>query len=116
MIWFGVVFLIELLGMTLLFVSCFLEMFIRRRYNDSFEILGTVAYKDLEGGFFAIDGDDGSKYDPISLPESFRKEGLEVTVTARLRKHAMSIHLYGPIIKVVNIAGQGKQKGPGCNV
>ena len=87
-----------------------------RRYTDTFDILGTVVYKNSEGGFFAIDGDDGSKYDPISLPESFRKEGLEVTVTARLRKHAMSIHLYGPIIEVVKIAGQGKQKGPGCNV
>lgn len=87
-----------------------------RRYTDTFDILGTVVYKNSEGGFFAIDGDDGSKYDPISLPESFRKEGLQVTVTARLRKHVGSIHLYGPIIEVVNIARQGRQKGPDCNV
>jgi hypothetical protein len=114
MIRLGVVFVIELLGMTLLPVSCFIEMFIRRRYDDSFDILdndlfdilGTVVYKDLEGGFFAIDGDDGSKYNPSSLPESFRKDGLEVTVTARLMRHGMSIHLYGSIIEVVNIVRQ----------
>ena len=73
---------------------------------DTFEILGTVVYNNLEGGFFAIDGDNGSKYDPISLPESFRKDGLKVKVTVRLRKDAMSIHMYGSIIEVVNIAGQ----------
>ena len=73
---------------------------------DTFEISGTVLYKNFEGGFFAIDGDDGSKYDPISLPESFRKDGLKVKVTARLRKDAMSMHMYGSIIEVVTIAVQ----------
>ena len=73
---------------------------------DSFEIVGTVKYKNIEGGFYAIDGDDGSRYDPISLPEAFRKDGLEVKVTARRRVDAMSFHMYGSIIEVVNIAAQ----------
>lgn len=34
---------------------------------DTFELHGTVVYKDIEGGFFAIDGDDGKTYDPINL-------------------------------------------------
>ena len=73
---------------------------------DTFEIQGTVVYKNIEGGFFAIDADDGRKYDPISLPESFRKGGLRVKVTARRRMDAMSIHMYGTIIEVVNITAQ----------
>lgn len=73
---------------------------------DSFEIVGTVTYKNIEGGFYAIDGDNGSKYDPINLPESFRKDGLRVKVTARPRIDAMSLHMYGAIIEVVNIAAQ----------
>ena len=73
---------------------------------DSFEIVGTVTYKNIEGGFYAIDGDNGRKYDPINLPESFRKDGLKVNVTARLKKDAMSFHMYGEIIEVVNIAAQ----------
>jgi hypothetical protein len=36
-------------------------------------------YKDMEGGFFAIDGDDGKTYDPINLPDSFKINGLKVT-------------------------------------
>ncbi len=73
---------------------------------DTFEIQGTIVHMNIEGGFFAIDGDDGSKYDPVSLPESFRKNGLKVKVTARLRKDAISFHMYGAIIEVVNIVTQ----------
>ena len=73
---------------------------------DSFEIVGTVVYKSIEGGFYAIDGDNGIKYDPINLTESFRKDGLRVKVTARPRTDAMSLHMYGAIIEVVNIAAQ----------
>ena len=45
---------------------------------DTFEILGTVVQKKSEGGFYAIDGDDGNKYNPITLSDSFRKDGLKV--------------------------------------
>ena len=73
---------------------------------DTFEIVGTVVYKGIEGGFYAIDGDDGRKYDPINLPEPFNKDGLRVKVTARRRRDAMSLHMYGAIIEIVNIAAQ----------
>lgn len=74
--------------------------------GDTFELQGTVVYKNIEGGFFAIESDDGSKYDPINLPESFRRDGLKVKVSARFKKEAMSFHMYGAIIEVVNIAVQ----------
>ena len=73
---------------------------------DSFEIVGTVRYKNMEGGFYAIDGDDGKKYDPINLPESFRKDGLKVKVRARMKKDAVSVHMYGEIIEVIEIVAQ----------
>jgi len=73
---------------------------------DTFEITGTVVYKSIEGGFFAIDADDGKKYDPIGLPGQFRKDGLKVKVTARLKRDVFSFHMYGSIIEVVNIAAQ----------
>ncbi len=73
---------------------------------DSFEIVGTIIYKNMEGGFYAIDGDSGDKYDPISIPEAFRKDGLRVKVTARQRVDVTSFHMYGTIIEVVNIIAQ----------
>jgi hypothetical protein len=74
--------------------------------GNSFEIVGIVRHKGIEGGFYAIDSVDGKKYDPINLPESFRKDGLKVKVTARLKKDAMSFHMYGAIIEVVTIEAQ----------
>lgn len=70
---------------------------------DAFEITGTVSHKNFEGGFFAIDADDGKRYDPISLPEQFRKDGLKVKVTARLKPNAVSFHMYGSIIEILDI-------------
>ncbi len=70
---------------------------------DTFELHGTVVYKDIEGGFFAIDGDDGKTYDPINLPDSFKKDGLKVNITARFRKDVGGIHMVGDIIQIVNI-------------
>jgi hypothetical protein len=74
--------------------------------SDTFEIQGTIVRKNIEGGFYAIDGDDGRKYNPINLSESFRKDGLKVKVTARLRMDAMSLHMYGAIIEVIEIAAK----------
>jgi hypothetical protein len=42
-------------------------------------ITGTVVYQDLEGGFWAIVGDDGTKYQPVNgLPPSVQREGCRV--------------------------------------
>jgi hypothetical protein len=70
---------------------------------DTFELHGTVVYKDVEGGFFAIDGDDGKTYDPINLSDSFKINGLKVNITAKLRNDMGSIHMVGDIIEIVKI-------------
>ena len=77
--------------------------------SETLEIQGTVVYKDLEGGFFAIDGDDGQKYNPVNLAESFRKDGLKVKVTARPDADAMTVHMYGTVIEIVEIQAAGDQ-------
>jgi hypothetical protein len=74
--------------------------------SAAFQILGTVTFKDLEGGFYAIESFDGKKYDPINLPESFRKDGLKVRVTARPQRDVMSFRMYGEIIEVIRIEAQ----------
>jgi hypothetical protein len=74
--------------------------------NGTFEIQGTIVYKSLEGGFFAIESDDGKTYDPINLPETFKRDGLKVKVNAKLRKDVGSIHMAGDIIEIVNIAAE----------
>lgn len=69
-------------------------------------IIGKVVYKNLEGGFFAIEAEDGRKYNPMGLPQDFQKDGLRVKVKARPRPDAMSTQMYGVIIEIVNITAQ----------
>ena len=66
-------------------------------------ITGTVSHVELEGGFYAIRGDDGVTYDPTNLPPEFQKDGLEVEAEARRRDDMMGIHQAGPIVQLVRI-------------
>jgi hypothetical protein len=74
--------------------------------KDTIELQGTVVKKDLEGGFFAIDGDDGKTYEPINLPDVFRKNGIRVKTTVRIRKDVGSIHMVGNIVEILEIEAQ----------
>jgi hypothetical protein len=68
------------------------------------QVNGTVRYFTLEGGFWAVHGDDGVTYDPMNgLASEFRRENLRVTVVAKVRSDMGSIHMVGPIIEVLSI-------------
>lgn len=71
--------------------------------DDSLEIVGTVSYVELEGGFFGIVGDDGARYDPINLDESFAIAGLRVKAKIRLRPDLMGFHMWGQIVEIVRM-------------
>lgn len=71
--------------------------------DGNLNITGTIVFKTLEGGFFAIDGDDGGQYNPLNLNESFRKNGLRVKVVAELQPEMMSMYNYGKIVEIKDI-------------
>jgi hypothetical protein len=67
-------------------------------------INGTVRFMTLEGGFWAIRGDDNVTYDPLGgLPAAFQSEGLRVRIEARRRNDMASIHMAGPIVEIISI-------------
>lgn len=66
-------------------------------------ITGRVVHVPIEGGFFGIEGEDGTHYDPVNLSEDFRKDGLRVRVTARPREEVVSIRMWGRIIEIIAI-------------
>jgi inhibitor of cysteine peptidase len=66
-------------------------------------VTGVVRHFDLEGGFFAIRGDDGTTYDPSNLDEEFRQDGLRVHARVRLRPDMGGIHMVGPIVDIIEI-------------
>jgi hypothetical protein len=63
---------------------------------------GVVQHQDIEGGFFGLLADDGTKYDPGTLPYEFQKDGLRVKFTAR-KTNAMTIRMWGTPVKVEHI-------------
>jgi hypothetical protein len=68
---------------------------------------GTVHYFTLEGGFWAIQGDDGVTYDPMNgLAAAFQRENLRVVMVAKLRNDMGGIHMVGPIVEILSIQPQ----------
>jgi hypothetical protein len=67
-------------------------------------VVGTVHYYTVEGGFWAVRGDDGVIYDPLGgLPAAFQRENLRVRATVRVRQDLASTHMVGPIVEIVSI-------------
>lgn len=64
---------------------------------------GTVRYIGIEGGFWAIIGDDGKNYDMNNLPEEFAVEGLRVQYTAKMSRKCAAYHMWGFCIELVDI-------------
>jgi hypothetical protein len=64
---------------------------------------GTVYWFDLEGGFYAIRGDDDVTYDPMNLPADFRQDNVPVHFRVKVRNDMGGIHMVGPIVEVVEI-------------
>ena len=76
--------------------------------NDpgAFEIRGTVVFRDLEGGFFIIESDDGKTYEPLDLPVAYQKDGMKVTATVCVRNDVASIRMAGDIIEILEITAR----------
>jgi inhibitor of cysteine peptidase len=75
----------------------------RELNDDSVSETGTVSFQNLEGGFWAIRGDNNRIYDPTNLPADFQRENLAVRFTGKLRRDMASIHMMGDIIELTSI-------------
>jgi hypothetical protein len=72
--------------------------------DGAIRVNGTVQYFTLEGGFWAVRGDDGVTYDPIAgLAPAFQRENLRVTLVAKIRTDMGGIHMVGPLIEILSI-------------
>jgi len=75
--------------------------------DGAIRVDGTVQYFNLEGGFWAIRGEDGVTYDPMNgLTPSLQRQNLPVTLVARVRNDVGSIHMVGPIVEVISLAAR----------
>lgn len=73
------------------------------RDTGSFTATGTVTHVELEGGFFGIVTDDGTRYLPLDLPEEYRTDGMRVTFTAVPAEDTATIQQWGTPIEITAI-------------
>lgn len=69
---------------------------------------GTVVFVNIEGGFFGIVADDGSRYLPDTLPSSCRAEGTRVSFSGFLRQGVSTIQMWGKPLRIVSIQPLGE--------
>lgn len=74
--------------------------------ENALKAAGRVVHIPLEGGFFGIVADNGSKYLPLTLPEEFKKDGLRVKFEGNIRPDIAGIHQWGTYIEVTNITAE----------
>ncbi|MGM0546045.1 MAG: hypothetical protein ACQEST_04920 [Bacteroidota bacterium] len=92
--------LLPLIAISLLVTNC---NDLQSVTGNDIQIEGEVTYMNIEGGFWAIKGDDET-YDPTNLPKEFQQEGLQVTVDAEIEEDKLSSRMVGPIIKIISIS------------
>lgn len=71
--------------------------------NGEMQFSGTIQYRELEGGAWVILSEDGTTFEPVDLPEEYRKKGLRVRVWADQVEGAVSTRMVGPIVSIKRI-------------
>ena len=72
--------------------------------EPQFETSGVVQFFENDGGFFAIQSDDGTVYEVSGeVPASFAQDGLRVRFVGKFLKNEPVIHGLGPVIDLVII-------------
>ncbi len=74
------------------------------RSGDMLSGTGAVERFEIEGGFFAIRGDDGKVYEPMNLAPAFQRAGFRVRFTAKLRKDVGSFRMVGEVVEIQQIS------------
>ena len=66
-------------------------------------LTGTVAYQNMEGGFYGFIDNKGNKYTPMNLSAEHRKNGLVIQISAKEVVGMMTTTQFGKLIEVTNI-------------
>jgi hypothetical protein len=64
------------------------------------KLTGTVALRDVEGGVWVLEGDDGRTYEIAGGDQNLRRKGRRIEVEGEVDSAALSFAMVGPVLKV----------------
>lgn len=76
---------------------------VHAEYRRPWVKAGTIAYQDLEGGFYGIVGDDGKKYLPLDLDAQYRQNGMRVVFEYMEAGDVATIQMWGIPVNITFI-------------
>lgn len=71
--------------------------------KDLVQFSGKVVYVTLEGGFWGLVSDEGTQYDPGTLPQPYRRDGLGVRVKAKILRDVVTFRMWGQRVELLLI-------------
>ena len=75
--------------------------------QDAVSGTGIVIYQDIEGGFYGILADDGTRYLPLNLEDEYQIDGLSVRFSGTAREDLLTIAQWGMPIELTSIQKSG---------
>jgi hypothetical protein len=75
--------------------------------QDAVSGTGIVIYQDIEGGFYGIMADDGTRYLPLNLGDEYQIDGLSVRFSGTPREDLLTIAQWGTPIELTSIQKSG---------
>jgi len=66
-------------------------------------IIGTVRRVRLEGEFWGIIDDRGNRFDPVNLPDRFKRDGLLVKFNMKELWDKSLFNLWGVLVRIIEI-------------
>ena len=66
------------------------------------KLTGKVAYRDLEGGVWVLEGDDGRTYQLAGGDRKIKKDGQRIEVDGQIQRDTLTIHMVGPVLNVAS--------------
>lgn len=74
-----------------------------KKMNVQKTITGTLVYKTIEGGFYGFVADNGKHYTLRNLAPEHKKNGMQLTVTGRIRNDVMTFTQFGEVFDVETV-------------
>jgi hypothetical protein len=66
------------------------------------KLTGRVVYRDLEGGVWVLEGDDGHTYQLDGGDRKIKKDGQRIEVQGDVARGAITLAMVGPVFNVAS--------------